>query len=383
MSQAILDRLREERSGIEQYVDQTLKGVENRDLSDTEVKAVNDAKARIQQIDAQAKPLIEYMESRSAAADFTRLVSKATGQRAHDVELRSMGEQFVASDVFTTYNGRGTSSRLQIETRALPLSLTSMAAALPVSPRYDLTAPPPPSPLLDLIDSIPISQNSVEFIVWAKIAGGADIVAEGAVKPSVEWAPTVSSQTLVTIAAWTSATRQLLEDSSAIRAMIDTGLRREITQKEESEAAAALVAAPLPAVTGPSMLESIRVGVGTVQAQGYRPNAVLLNPADWASLDIEIWLGGGGGSAGAPSSKNGFWGLSPVASNVQPVGTATVGDYSAGAQRFVRSGTSIFVTDSHGELFTANTFVVLAESRQLTVVTRPAAFAECTVVAVP
>ena len=43
----------------------------------------------------------------------------------------------------------------------------------------------------------------------------------------------------------------------------------------------------MAAPAGSNLLTAIRMGVGTVQAAGYaNPNAVLLNPADYATLDV-------------------------------------------------------------------------------------------------
>jgi len=261
---------------------------------------------------------------------------------------------------------------MTFETRALPSSLTTMAAGLPPKMRVDISAAPYPTPLLDLIDTIPVSGNGVETIVWA-LTGAAAVVGEGLAKPSAELAPTVASFTLDTIAVWTQATRQLLEDSPAIAAKIDTELSRAVLKKLEVEAAAALVAATIPTATDTtSLTNAIRKGVGVVQAAGYDPNAVLLNPADWARLDIDVF----GSTLLGPTMRSSFWGLAPIAANSQPAGTATVGDFSAGVQRYARNGVSLYVTDSDQDDFIKNLFKILAEARAKTVVTRPAALCE-------
>lgn len=375
----MLERLRDERAEVEKYVEQTLSGVEGRDLSDAELRTLSDSKARITALDGQIGPLVEFLQAKDSAADLTAVLGR--GARAHaqasaaGVETRSMGEAFIASDVYGTYPGRGTSSRMHYEARALPMSLTSMGSALPPKPRVDISAPPAPTPLLSLIDTVPVSGNGVETIIWAKVAGGADVVAEKAVKPSVEFAPTVASFTLDTIATWTHATRQLLEDAPAIAARIDTELRREVNRKMEAEAAAALVAATLPTATdATSLMNGIRKGVGVVQAAGYTPNGVLLNPADWATLDIDVF----GNTLLGPSMRSNFWGLTPVAATSQPAGTATVGDFSSGVQRYSRSDIAIYVTDSDQDDFLKNLFKILCEVRAKTVVTRPAALVEVT-----
>jgi hypothetical protein len=176
------------------------------------------------------------------------------------------------------------------------------------------------------------------------------------------------------IAAYTQLTRQLIEDQPAVRSLIDNELRREIAREEEEHAAAVLAAATLPTASGDDLLSGIRVGIGTVQAAGYSPNAVLLNPADYADMDVAVM----GATLLGPVIRQSFWGLTPLAANSQPVGTATVGDFRSGVQRFYRSQISLFVTDSHADTFLTNVFTLLAERRSLTAVVRPAALVEVT-----
>jgi hypothetical protein len=112
-----------------------------------------------------------------------------------------------------------------------------------------------------------------------------------------------------------------------------------------------------------------------VQSNGYNPNAVLLNQADWAALDVTVM----GGTLGGPTVGTTFWGLKPVASRWQPVGTATVGDFKAGVVWFDRNVSSVFMSDSHADLFIKNTLVILAETRGKAAVVEPLALAECAV----
>lgn len=374
MSNAIIERLTEERAGLVAFIDQTLAGVEGRDLSDTEVRSISDTRARIEQIDGQLRPLGEFMQVRSSAADLTRFLGGAERRDTIVTESRSWGELFVDSGQFTDYRGRGTSGQFEVETRALPTGLAEIADVLPQKARVDATAMVP-TPLLDAIGTITVSQNGIDVVQWVKASGEAAKVAEKAAKPPVEFAPLVVPHTLDTIAAYTQLTRQLIEDAPAVRSAIDTELRKEVLRKLESEAAAALVAQTLPTVSDNTLVKAIRQGVAVVQAAGYNPNAVLVNPADWAELDIEVFTNNHSG----PVVGQRFWGLTPIAANSQPVGTATVGDMSAGVQRYARTGVNLYITDSHAETFLSNVFTLLAEARARTIVTRPQALVECTI----
>ena len=168
-------------------------------------------------------------------------------------------------------------------------------------------------------------------------------------------------------------TRQALDDATYIRSLLETKLRRGLLRKISADIQAAITAATLPTATAATLLGAIRVGIGTVQEAGYDPNAVLLNPADWAEMDVGIMTG----TLGGPAVNQNFWGLRPVASSSQPVGTATVGDFQAGVQYLDRNVTDVFLTDSHAAFFISNILVILAEARGKSVVPEPAALVEC------
>ena len=343
--------------------------------------------SRALQLDTQLEKLVTlYGQQESADALFGR-VSRTTQiaeARENLASPMSWGETFTRSDVWTTYPGRGTSSRLQLDsdpqTRALPTGLADLIAAgwKGGTTQVDATPPPTPTPLLDAMPNVTVSSNSIEVVTFVKIAGGADIVPEKGAKPSAEWAPTVVPGTLDTIAVYTQLTRQMVEDAAAVRSLIDSGLRREVLLKEELEAAAALVAAVLPTATGETLLAAIRVGIAEVQGAGYNPSAALINPMDWADLDIHMLEHS---NVGTQVTYQTYWGLRLISSPAQPVGTVTVGDFNSGVQHYVRSGVSLYITDSHADTFLSNVFTLLAERRTKTVVTRPAALCEVTAAA--
>lgn len=343
-----------------------------------------DLQTRATELDKRIGSLSSLLDQQAAADAFDGKMTKAaqTRQQQPPQRVMSWGETFVRSAEFGDYPGRGTSPQVfvdgDVETRALPTGLSDLVAAgwKPTPYRSDQTAPPAPTPLLDNITSIQVSNNAIEIVVWAKVAGGAAVVAEKAAKPSAEYAPTVTPGTLDTIAVWTKLTRQLLEDENAVRTKIDNELRREVLRATEAAAAAALAAATatIPdAVVAGKLLDAIRVGIGTVQAQGYLPTAVLLNPADWATMDLTVM----GDTLNGPRINQTFWGLTPIPSTAQPAGTAVVGDFRAGVEHYYRSSVALYASDSafDGD-FTKNLFTLLAEQRSKTAVVQPKALCE-------
>lgn len=382
MTVTVLDSIRSERDDARNAA---LAMAEAEDF-DPDDKTFSDLQARANTLDKRAATLAGLIESQAAADALDGRLSKAqrrADDRAPEARPLSWGEAFIRSEVFTGYAGRGTSPRVNLdhEVRALPTGISDLIAAGLKGAAFsvDVTPPVAPTPLLNAMTTVTVSTNAIEYVSWVKIAGGATKVAEKAAKPSAEYGPTVVPGTLDMIAVYTQLTRQLIEDAPAVRSIIDGLLQGDVLRAEEAEAAAALAAATLPSATGPDLLAAIRVGIGTVQAAGYSPNAVLLNPADFADLDVAVMRQSNSG----PNMGTSFWGLTPIAANSQSAGTATVGDFRTGASHFVRSGVALYVTDSHADTFLSNVFTLLAERRSKTAVTRPAAFAECTVVTIP
>ena len=339
-------------------------------------------RATADSLGASYQSLVELRQRRAEADSFTANLSRVQSQQSDTLSTRtddeslSLGEAFVRSDVYKGYPFGGTTSRTTLRTRALPSALADWADALPPPPKRDVTPPVAPTTLLSLIPSVPVSGNSVETIVYSRVTGtGAEVVAEKGTKPLIEFKPTVTPVVLQNIAAATQLTRQLLEDAPAVRARIDTMLANEVRMKQESEAAAALVAATLPTATAASLLAAIRVGIATVQTAGYNPTAVLLNPEDWADIDNVLLTS----TLNGPVVNQRFFGLTPVAHAAQAAGTATVGDFNAGVENYTRSGISAYITDSHAETFLENVFTILAEVRSKTVVVRPNALVEVSV----
>lgn len=342
-----------------------------------------DLQTRADTLDKQAATLAGLLERQAAADALDGRLGKA--QRRQEAQGPSMrptaGEVFTRSDAYSGYSFRGTSGRVfinddEVQSRALPTGIADLiAAGFKGAPtRVDTSPPPAPTPLLDSMSTVNVSGNAIEYVAWTKKAGGATKVAEKAAKPSAEFGPTVTSSTLDTIAVYTQLTRQLLEDEASARSSIDNLMRYDVLRAEEAEAAAVLAAAAatIPDATDPALINAIRIGIGTVQAAGYNPSAVLLNPADWATMDISVMAG----TPGGPVSQQSFWGLTPIASTAQAVGTAIVGDFRQALTHYTRSNVALYVTDSHSDTFLANVFTLLCERRSKTVLVRPLALVE-------
>jgi HK97 family phage major capsid protein len=372
---AVLEDLRTERDRAR---DAALELVSSADYEPGS-EALKGLEERAAHLDTQIERMVRLIESQDAADALDGRLAKGARQQeraAQQPETRdlSWGEQFTRSDVWAEYPFRGTSGKLDVETRALPHSLVTMADALPSSPIYDITPPSPPDLIIPLVSVVTVSTNGIDFITWKVKAGSAEIVGEGQLKPSIEWEPDVTSSSLDTVAAWTSFTRQLAEDSNAVTSFINGELQREISRKVEAEAKAALAAATLPTATGPAgagVSGAIRKGKAVVQAAGYSANLVLLSADDLIDIDIESM---------SQFRGDPLWGLTPIVDPDMDAGDPVlVMDGKAAVQHYRRNAVQLFASDSAtADSFLKNVLHVLAEQRAKTVVTRPAAGARVT-----
>lgn len=390
-----LRRLTDERDTLTQAATELAERAarEDRDLTSTEQDSMRGWQTRCADIDTQ---LAEYNSQAESQRAYARLREHLDTSAADDLERRTVptvrleqrapqgwGDLFVASGAFANYRGAGTSERVEV-----PMGLEQRAAiesgdlGTAVPPyTYSRPAAATVSPLLDVVGKVTTSSGAVQWVNWTPATqAGPAVTPEGEAKPEAVMAPTVVPGALETYAHWKGITRQALEDVPQIRSVVEGRLRQGLVVALEGAIATAIGAAPIPPVTGSAaasdtLLGVIRVGVGTVQAAGYQPNAVLLNPADFADMDIAIM----GGTLGGPSVGGSYWGLRPIAVPGVPAGTAYVGDFQAAVQLFTRGNAEVYLTDSHADYFIRNILLLLAEIRALATVPDPAAAAECTV----
>jgi HK97 family phage major capsid protein len=379
-----LDRLLDERialTGIQTNL-RDRAASEDRDITEQERSEI----ARLQERAAQIDDLLgEHEAQASSARAFAQLQARIESGRDRGdagsrqaapgrAEQRSPGQAVVESTAFQNYPGRGQMTAVEVplldlEQRALVTTATLGGAIQPFVWSNEL--PTLSMPLVDAVSVVRVSSGSVEWVETGPDPVAA-VVAEGALKPEATMTFTPKSGVLDTIAHHVQITRQALADASYMRSLIETKLRRGLARKIEADLTTLLNGATLQSAVNADMTKAIRIGIGMVEAAGYRPNAVALNPADFASLDVNAMLESNGG----PDRRTNFWGLKPIAVPGLTAGVAIVGDFKEGVVLFDRGVSDVFVTDSHADNFLRNILVILAEGRYKSAITDPLALAE-------
>ena len=355
---------------------------EGRDLTETEQASLGAMQTRCAAIDAQLGTLDGQMQSQRAYAALRDRLDLTEADPVPDRELQTRGaavpqdwgSMFVASEAFRTYDGRGSSAEVMLP------GLFERAAGDPITsggfpgglPPYYFTPTPwkMSTPLLDALGKISTSSGTVTWYEWPGSYPLAAVVPEGAAKPGTDIVPIPHTDALDTFAHWQALSRQALEDIPMVQSVVTNALQGGVLAALEAAAATALAAGGLSVTTNPDLLAGIRIAVGNVQSRGYaNPNAVLLNPADFAALDLAVMAA----TVNGPTRTGSVWGVPAIAVGAIPPGTAYVGDFSTAVTLFARNQVSAFMTDSHQDFFIKNLLVILAEQRALVAVTQPPA----------
>lgn len=365
---------------------------EDRDLTDTERGSLKSWQERCAAIDSQLEEHKAQIESQRSWANLrAKLEDRGEdppparrGQPPAALETRSWGQVFVESEAFKGYGGRGSSELVEMpgglfETRAA-IDTATLGGVI----RPHIWEPPTPrleNPLLEVVGRQPVSVGAVEYFYFKPFPpSNAPEVAEGQLKPEAPFTVEEKAEALKTYAHFKAITRQALEDYPRIRSLVDDRLRTGLFRALEAAGVTALTTnADIVEAPGDNLLEAIRLGVAAVQTAGYTPNAVGLNPDDWATLDISILAA----TFNGPVVGRAFWGLTPVPMPTLASGSAYVGDFGTGMTLFDRNVTNVFVTDSHADFFLRNQLAILAETRALLVVTEPAALVKATGITTP
>lgn len=387
---AYLRRKVEERAALGDLISTALEkcAKENRDPNPDEKAKLDERAARCAELDTEIKELEARVRADQTFMTTAGRLGKAEEDReqrdaarresnAVKTETRSAGRQLTESDDFKSYRGRGSMAPMEfggfLEKRAA-ISLQTLGDVVPAHEWSGPTDPALRTPLLDVIGREVTTSGSVEYIQWsdASIAGGP--IPEGELKPEADLSAKIVPVALETYAHWKSITRQALEDYPRIQSIVDTKLRVGLAKKLEAVAAGVVLEADFGSVTNADAIAGARHAIGVVQDAGFEPNAILLNPSDYAAFDIQAAESAGNG----PVQFGTFWGLRAVPVSTIPVGTQYVGDFQEAVTWFDRNTAAVYLTDSHADFMIRNLLLILAEQRAAFAATNTAAAVKVT-----
>ena len=186
-----------------------------------------------------------------------------------------------------------------------------------------------------------------------------------------------------TVAHWIKISRQLAADNAALAAYVDLRMRYGVNRKVETQLVSGDGTAPnisgfldsgnftahgyLSGDLGATLakLVLIRKIIGDLEAAGYNPDAIVLNPADWAQVEIDIFTANTNLVAfrydemGRPV----LFGRRVVASVGMTADNLAVGAFGDHGTIYDRENVVVEMSDSDSDNFTKNLITLRAERR--------------------
>lgn len=241
----------------------------------------------------------------------------------------------------------------------------------------------------DLLMPGETASGNVEYVKETGYTNNAAPVAEGSQKPKSDITFNLESAPVRTIAHIFKASRQILDDAPALRSYIDGRARYGLQFKEEVQLlngdgtgqninglvpqATDFAPAFTPdAVTG---IDRLRLAILQVVLAEYPATAFVLNPIDWAKIELTKDLGGNyiiGSPQGALTPR--LWNLPVVSTQAMASGEFLTGAFNIAAQIFDRMEIEVLLSSENVDDFEKNMFTIRAEERLALAVYRPEAF---------
>ncbi len=358
---------------------------------------------------AEAKNGSELAESVKEKADEALTEFNGLKARVHEIQQRldrgegpgktepekSFGEQFIENQAVKDWVSTSpTKGKTDMRFKATITSATTDAAGsagagvqvtrlpgLLELPQRRLT-------VRDLISPGRMDGNSLEYVRETGFTNSAAPVAEGDPKPQSDLKFDLVTTSAKVIAHHMKASRQIIDDFSQLRSIIDQRLLYGLAYVEEGQLlngdgtgqnlhgiipqATAYAAAFAP--SAPTAIDTLRLAMLQAVLAEYPATGHVLNPTDWARIELtkdttgRYIIGNPQGTIGPT-----LWGLPVVATQAIAVDKFLTGAFRLGAQLFDRWDARVEVGYVNDD-FTRNLVTILAEERLALAVYRPEAF---------
>jgi HK97 family phage major capsid protein len=328
------------------------------------------------------------IKQRELADEIIQLKQRGTGDTQESKE-DSWGDQFVKSAGYGSFqNGSTNRARVEVKntvTNTIGNTFSDRKPGIVSGAFRTLT-------LESLLTTLPTTSNAVDYVRENVFTNSAAETAEGAAKPESAVTTTLVSEPVATVAHWIKISKQLASDNAALAAYINlrmvfgvnlrvenqiiagTGVSPNISgfTKAGNFTAHGYTSAALGAIN--QKIELIRRIIADCWAADYPADTIVLNPADWALIELlkdsqNRYLVGDPSASKSPA----LWGIPVVVSNAMTVDNVLVAALGMAATFYNREGIMVELSDSDSDNFTKNLITVRAERRCMLAVERPAA----------
>ena len=371
---------------------QVTKALENIEAQLAAFSTTADMESKFGEVSAETKAAIENfgIKQREFADQLLQIERKGFTPPAEGEKIETWGEQFVKNARYADFAG-GHLNKLRVEVKN---TLTGADATVAPDRKPGVVSGAfLPFSMESLIPSTTTTSNAIEFTKEASFTNSAAEAAEGAAKAESALTWSLVNMPVSTVAHWIKISKQLASDNTALAAYVNTRMVYGVNQKVDVQLVVGDGTAPnisgtydsgnytahgiANAALGSTLkkLVLIRKIMADLYTAGYPADAIVLNPADWATIEIELFTTAAGqtlynvSSSGQPY----LFGLPVIQSIGMAADTFQVGAFKQAYMIHNREGVVVEMSDSDSDNFTKNLITLRAERRLALATEKPAA----------
>lgn len=255
---------------------------------------------------------------------------------------------------------------------------------------YELTRP---LSVRDLLIARPATTNTVDFVKASRSGNAApqydpanpSLKGEGALKKQIDLSFEASNAPITTLAVWTAASRQVIDDVQEMQTFINSELLDAVREEEDSQllygdGTNMNLHGLIPQATaynraqpGDGPNATVRRAITQIQLARGTPTGLIVNPVAFELLELET------DEQGqylvtynvTPDGRTTSWRVPVVATDAMQETQFLIGDFVRAARLHDRQQATIMVSLDHADFFTRNLVAILAEERIGLTVPRP------------
>lgn len=339
-----------------------------------------------------------------AKSRLDELEQKAARRGAGESTAKSLAQQLMDTDGFKAFvqdPRSGKSARLSVKSTLT--SATTNSAGSAGSLVQEQRVPgiiAPPMTVLTLRDLLLPGSTDSNAISYVRETGftnnAAPQVNEGDKKAQSTLQFSDETTPVKTLAHFVKASRQILDDAPMLESYINGRLTYGLKLKEDrmllsgDGTAGSLTGLMTQAQTfadpaglaSYTLIDQLRLALLQVILAEYPSNGFVLNPIDWAKIELEKDAQGRH-IIGNPQSlaQPTLWGVPVVQTQAMASGEFLTGAFNLGAQLFDRQQSGIAVSTENEDDFVKNLVTILCEERLALAIYRPESFVKGTLAA--
>lgn len=329
-------------------------------------------------------------EQQREIADRLLQIEQKGGSNKEEKADDSWGSQLVKANAFGAFQ-RGELNKCRVEVKN-----TLVGSDTNVAPQRAPGVVPGAFQMLTLealLPSSPTSSNAIEFTKEASFTNNAAEAAEGAQKAESAITWSLVNMPISTVAHFIKISKQLASDNAALAAYVNSRMVYGVNRKVETQLAVGDGTSPnisgmfdtgnytahgyADGALGSTLkkLVLIRKVIADLWAAGYPADAILLNPVDWASIEIDLLTTSAGQNRISYDAAGNarLWGVPVVQSVGVAADTFLCGAFQQAYMVHNREGVVVELSDSDGDNFQKNLVTIRAERRLALATEVPAA----------